>query len=162
LKVEFSGTSDTSNQYVLELENAKFMNGKCDGKRVENDISKGIDVPQAAGTLKVRAAWSGPDRKVRVLQGLGVWLRSNVIDHFDRPDIPKHLWLYAQVKVTSYCSYTIVAGTGNGCAGSGTGGGTGGGGGGGGGGGSGSGSATPAFLALVAAAVLSLTAAVHV
>ena len=82
------------------------------------------------------------------------------------------LWLHAQVKVTSDCSYTIVAGDRSGlcgCEASGTQGGTGGGGGGGGVGGS----ATPApspsdiafrnsFLALVAAAVLLLIVLAHV
>lgn len=71
LKVEFTGASDASNQFVLELEGAKFMNGKCDGARVDNDASKGVDVPQAAGKLTVRAAWSARDRKVKIRQCLG-------------------------------------------------------------------------------------------
>ena len=86
LKADFSGSS-SGNHYVLELEGAKFMNGKCDGARVDNDASKGVHVPQAAGKLTVRAAWSARDRKVKIRQCLGFRLRSNVIGHFDSPDI---------------------------------------------------------------------------
>jgi len=68
LKADFSGSSESGSHYVLELEGAKFMNGKCDGRRVDDDVAKGVDVPKAAGTLKVRAAWSGTDRKVKVIQ----------------------------------------------------------------------------------------------
>lgn len=66
LKADFSGSS-SGNHYVLELEGAQFMNGKCDGRRVDDVVSEGINVPKAAGTLKVRAAWSGTDRKVNAV-----------------------------------------------------------------------------------------------
>ena len=68
--VEFTGSADKGNKYVLELEGAKFMNGNCAGSRVNNDVSKGIDVPQAAGALTIRAAWSSSDRKV----GFRAWM----------------------------------------------------------------------------------------
>jgi hypothetical protein len=93
LTVEFTSTSDASNQYVLELEGAKFMNGRCDGKRVENDASKQmVDVPRAAGTLKVRAAWSGTDMTVRLsLQSLGFCLRSKSSSMINvSPPIQRH------------------------------------------------------------------------
>ena len=66
LKADLSGSS-SGNHYVLELEGAQFMNGKCDGRRVDDVVPKGINVPKAAGTLKVRAAWSGTDRKVNAV-----------------------------------------------------------------------------------------------
>lgn len=65
LKVDFTGSSDKVNKYVVELEGAKFIDGKCDGARVDNDVTKDIEIPKAAGSLQVRAAWASRDRKVR-------------------------------------------------------------------------------------------------